>query len=598
MNMPNVQELLSQKGIKLKNYGYGQHTSTCPECSESRKAANKRSQCLSIKIDEDGACWTCHHCGWTDAGFHKTEQDGWQRKTKVSYERPKEIPLANDLPDPIIDWFASRGISKETLKEARINEAEAWFPKFQNTKRCVAFEYYRDGEIVSRKYRTISEKAFTQDAGCEQIFYGHDDVLQFFRKKTEDAKNERLIIAEGEMDRLALCDVGFWNSVSVPSGAKNLDFLSYSDDLFLHEDTGDFRDIVIAGDLDEDGKQMMEELARRLGKEHCYRVRWPKAADGTQCKDANEVLMLCGREALQEAINSAEGWPIDDIHVVSDYLTEVVKLWKGEVEKPVSTGYPNLDKHWQVKAGDMTVVTGIPNTGKSEFVDSLILNLAQLHGWKTGICSFENPPAEHIAKLIEKRSGAPFFNDVMGHPKISEKELRTASEWLEDHIFFIRSDDPDARPPTIEWIIEKAMLQVRRHGIRALVIDPYNEISSNRPSNMTETEYISYLLSCVKRFAQTYGVHCIIVAHPKKMESFDGVVHPPALYDISGSAHWANKADNGLTVHRSLQDSGAPVEVHVTKVRWKHVGKRGGVAEFSWTPWNGRFSPRATPVSV
>ena len=115
---------------------------------------------------------------------------------------------------------------------------------------------------------------------------------------------------------------------------------------------------------------------------------------------------------------------------------------------------------------------------------------------------------------------------------------------------------------------------------------------------MTETEYVSYLLSCVKRFAQTYGVHCFIVAHPKKMESFDGVVHPPALYDISGSAHWANKADNGLTIHRSLQDSKAPVEVHVTKVRWKHVGKRGGIAEFNWTPWNGRFTERAIPVSV
>ena len=185
MTLPNVQELLHEHGISLKNYNYGQHTSTCPNCSESRKGSNKRSQCLSVKIDESGACWTCHHCGWTDSNNHKTEDNGWQRKTKVVYQEPKKIPLASTLPAPIIEWFASRGISVKTLQEAKVNEAEAWFPKLQDTRRCVAFEYYRDDAVVSRKYRAISEKAFTQDSGCEQIFYGHDDVLRFFKKPHE-----------------------------------------------------------------------------------------------------------------------------------------------------------------------------------------------------------------------------------------------------------------------------------------------------------------------------------------------------------------------------------------------------------------------------
>lgn len=86
------------------------------------------------------------------------------------------------------------------------------------------------------------------------------------------------------------------------------------------------------------------------------------------------------------------------------------------------------------------------------------------------------------------------------------------------------------------------------YGIRGLVIDPYNELDHQRPSNVSETEYVSQMLTKIKRFAQHYDVATWFVCHPKQIQNWTGAA--PNLYDISGSAHFVNKADVGLVVHR------------------------------------------------
>jgi twinkle protein len=152
----------------------------------------------------------------------------------------------------------------------------------------------------------------------------------------------------------------------------------------------------------------------------------------------------------------------------------------------------------------------------------------------------------------------------------------------------IRFDD---EAPTIEAILEKARAAVMRHGIRGLVIDPYNEIEHRRPANMTETEYVSQLLGKVKRFAQQYGVHVWFVAYPAKMQCEKGGSRPvPTLYDISGSANWVNKADIGVVIHRDVAEKDPTrIEIQVRKVRFKSVGKIGTVA-LRWDRVTGRYA--------
>jgi len=170
---------------------------------------------------------------------------------------------------------------------------------------------------------------------------------------------------------------------------------------------------------------------------------------------------------------------------------------------------------------------------------------------------------------------------------MSEAQLVDAMAWAADHLKLIRADN---EAPTIDCILEAARGAVLRHGIRGLVIDRYNEIEHKRPDNMTKTEYVSQMLGKVKRFAQVADVHVWYVAHPAKMQREGRSFPAPSLYDISGSANWANKADIGIAAHRDPAQDPTRTDIYVRKVRFKSVGKQG-VVSLRYDRATGRYPP-------
>jgi twinkle protein len=320
-------------------------------------------------------------------------------------------------------------------------------------------------------------------------------------------------------------------------------------------------------------------------------VRWPDSGD-VQCNDANDTLLAHGADVLRECITSAEPYPIAGLHGVLEYADETLALYRDGRTRGVSSGWASIDELMTIRPGQVSVVTGIPNAGKSEFMDAMLINIAKRYRWRFAVCSFENPPTEHIAKLAEKYLGLPFWDGPRW--RMSEPDLWRAMDWAQDHFCLIRADN-DA--PTIEWILQTARGAVMRHGCRGLVIDPYNEIEHRRPQGMTETEYVSQLLGAVRRFAQAHDVHVWIVAHPAKMQRENGKLPVPTLYDISGSANWANKADLGLVVHRPDPiNEPTTTEIYVRKVRFKSVGKIGAVA-LRYDRATGRFTELPSDVN-
>jgi twinkle protein len=567
-------ERLLVYGIRLKSYAAGTRKITCPKCSHTRR--NKADPCLSVTIDGVAATWHCHHCGWS-GGVRERDPvpKGDRRRPR---RRPSENPGA--LTPQVLRWLAERGISEAVARRNRLGWARHYIAKLGGQVDCIAFPYYRDGELINVKYRALSEKAFAQEKDAEQLFYGIDDLAP---------NDEDLIIVEGEPDKLALEEAGYRKVWSVPDGAPQRlrDEPGEDDPKFGYlandaERLEPLARIILAVDSDAKGRVLEEELARRIGKERCWRVRWPDGGD-VQCKDANETLVLHGREVVRECIEAAEPYPISGLYSVYDFYDAVMSLYDHGRRRGLSTGWPALDELMTIAPGQLSVVTGIPNHGKSEFVDALMINLAQPSGWRFAVCSFENGPDEHLAKLAEKHLGAPFFDGPTR--RMSLNEFGEAMAWLHDHFEFIRTDD---EAPTIDWIMERARIAVLRHGVRGLVVDPYNEVEHQRPPGMTETEYISQLLGKLKRFAQNHGVHIWIVAHPVKLPRENGKLPVPTLYDISGSANWANKADVGLAVHRNSPDTNL-VGIYVHKVRFKWVGKTGQI-DLQYDRITGRYS--------
>jgi twinkle protein len=136
--------------------------------------------------------------------------------------------------------------------------------------------------------------------------------------------------------------------------------------------------------------------------------------------------------------------------------------------------------------------------------------------------------------------------------------------------------------------LQKAKQLILRHGINALIIDPWNKIQKN-DSSKTETLQVQEMLNTLTLFKQRYNLHIFIVAHPRKMEKEKDTMKykVPTLYDISSSSEFYNQADYGISVYRDWVSG--MISMYVQKVKFKHLGEEG-VAELGYNINNGRFS--------
>jgi len=160
---------------------------------------------------------------------------------------------------------------------------------------------------------------------------------------------------------------------------------------------------------------------------------------------------------------------------------------------------------------------------------------------------------------------------------MTPKERKQATETIKDYFHFM-----NPKEVTLDNILSIGKQLIYQKGIKGLIIDPYNELESQRPKNLTETEYISEFLKKVRQFARNNEIHVWIVTHPKKPN--EEIKSAPGLYNITGSANWANKADNGISIFRTENQ----VEVHIKKIRFKEVGKPGKV-NFKYDIPSGRY---------
>mgnify|MGYP003333064551 CR=1 FL=1 len=513
----------------------------CPECSPARKKKNLKD--LSVRRKDDGLVYNCHHCGAN--GFYSTEN-------KLS-----AVPTVHfDLQAKHLDFLASRGISKETANKAKLFSSEKWFHRLNAVAPCIAFPYYKDGKMVGAKYRSITGKDFTQDVGGNQVFWGIDNLVA----------GQPVVIVEGEIDALTLMEIGIPNVLSVPSGAPLRVVegkVAATEDkkfAFVWDAFEKIKDqqVILAVDNDPAGHALAEELSRRIGKDRCKLTQLP-------CKDVNDLLLSQGADAVRDVINKAEPYPVQGILAANDFAERLNDLWHKGTGKGSSTGYSSVDQLYTVVAGQLTVVTGYPSSGKSNFVDQIMVNLAKAEDWKFAICSFENSPEIHISRLIEIYMGKRFFD---GASRMSEDEFKHGLSWVQDHFVFLTSESSE--PATVDSIIERARIAVARWGVRGMVIDPYNYIDMGKNS-MSETEAISNMLTRVQQFAKTSAVHVFFVAHPAKITRSGVDLPRPDGMSISGSMAWWAKADCGITVHRVKQDT----QIAVWKCRYRWVGSTG-----------------------
>jgi twinkle protein len=244
-----------------------------------------------------------------------------------------------------------------------------------------------------------------------------------------------------------------------------------------------------------------------------------------------------------------------------------------------------LDEIYKIMTGTFHCITGIPNHGKSIFLDQILLNLAINHDWKFAIFSPEHSTSMHIRRLIQMYCRKPF--DEGFEERLDKKELNQALEFIQSHFYFIETRDST---PTVNNILDITKSSIFKHGINGLVIDPYNEVDAKREGNAREDEHIRDFISLCKRFSRIYEIVTWVVAHPTKLpKGTDGGYTPPTAYDISGAAHWHNQADAVLTIHRDFDEN--TTSVITRKIREQDLYGKIGEAKFMYNFKTRSFDP-------
>lgn len=522
----------------------------CPACANKRKKSKEPT--LVITVDEQGKVYHCHHCNAKGNISHPSPIKIKKREFNVTpisinYKQNQQL---------ISDFLFKRGIKYD--KNFPVISGRKFFHGHGELD-AIGFVYGDAKNPTAIKWRGAEEKVFTQD-GVAKEFYLGDKVLK---------KDKELIIVEGECDALALLSIGV-KSVSCPNGApqkvSNKMVMPEEDNKFSY--IWEFRDhfehlekIILAVDNDEAGEALAEEIARRVGRAKCWRIQFPE-----DCKDFNDVLRDYGEDEVKRLIKDAVPVPLDGVYSANDYKKSVQEIYDKGIGRGISTGLKSIDDLFTIAEGQLSVVTGIPSSGKSEFIDQIMINLAQNNHWKFAVCSFENPPHYHIAKLAEKIVGSPFFQSI--EKRMNEKQLEDALNFINEHFVFL--EQKEGGMSSIESIIDRTKQAVMRLGIRGLIIDPYNYIDMS--TERDEHQNISSMLTKISSFAKSHGIHVWFVAHPSKMyPNADGTMPVPKGMSISGSASWFAKADLGITVHRGDQG----VEIHCWKSRFKWIGSQG-----------------------
>ncbi len=98
--------------------------------------------------------------------MHEHDDYRPRRRRPASPVKPTARP---SYPTPaLLQWFAKRGISAATVQRNRIWAVHNYIPALGAEVDCIAFPYFRDGEIVNIKFRALAEKAFAQVKGAEK----------------------------------------------------------------------------------------------------------------------------------------------------------------------------------------------------------------------------------------------------------------------------------------------------------------------------------------------------------------------------------------------------------------------------------------------
>lgn len=491
------------------------------------------------------------------AGIRYDFSEKGVKSRRYQYPNPK---LA-DNKENVYEYWAKRKISKETIDYLGIQ---------QDTGGNTLFCYYDLNDLLVNV--KVRPSRAVRKGHTKIWFLPNSDSTPILYNINKINATQPLIITCGEGDCATAIECGFYNTVSIPMGDGNTHWLSECWD-FLQQ----FDEIILVHDNDEAGRKFVKEVSARLGE---YRIKivelpsiTPPGEEPHRIKDLNELLFYCGQEAVVDAIQSAKESEIPSVVDFTD-----VKRFDMSDTPGVKTGFIELDRILdRFYMGSTTILTGVPGSGKSSFLSTLIAQSVE-QNFPVFIYSGElsNPSLKSWidSVLAGQRNINKFESNGVVYYKIKPEAFDAINKYYKGQILLYR----DGFFQSASKIMQTAEAVVRRYGIKTLIFDNMTSIDLENNDNNKYIKQDEFIRGVIE-FSKKWQVCCVVVLHPKKIDC----IRRMSLYDLQGVTASANLSHRVISLYRvqekERKELGSDVIVDVLKDRF---GAGGGKSVPLW----------------
>jgi twinkle protein len=547
-----IQESLDKflEGKRTRGHGNEIQVELCPFCQGGHSHEK-----YSFHININTGLYNCKRQSCCKSGIiGELPKNANIQYTKKEYQIPE---LKGKTNDTCIDYFKSRGISKEIVDSFRVKSGG----------NSIEFAYYdENNELTHIKYRGIKEKTFSASLNSKQILFG--------MWRIEPAESF-IYITEGEFDAMAMAQAGINNVVSVPMGAGNLNWIEN-----CIEWLDRFGQIIIWPDNDEPGKKMLNLIADRLGRHRVYYI------DCTEFKDANECLLKSGESKLIEiASGQIKDFPNPTIEEYDPWA------WRSDADiERVYTGWSQFDSITEgFRYGEFSVWTGINGEGKTTFLNHLLVK-QMIAGNRIMIYSGENT-MRTLAKMMNLQIYSEILTDsdrfkVFGQsiPILNDNQIQNIENVCSGNIFRYRDDIEGAN------MLESFEYAFKKFGIRIFLVDNLMTATTKRRSSSNFYQDLNTFIDDIRKLTLRYSIHVHIVCHPRKTDKTQRIKKEDiaGMSDIANMAHNIYSVERDVTIGKNDFEKIYPCVVQQLKCRFN--GNIDQVA-FNFNPNDRRYTP-------
>lgn len=423
--------------------------------------------------------------------------------------------------DAAIEYLKKRAIPEEITKRYEVTI-------HKNHDNVLVFPFKDENDDVwFIKYRDVSYVKGESNGNKEWCEKGRKPIL--FGMNHCNYDNRTLVMTEGQIDSLSCAAAGVENAVSVPIGKNGFTWYPYCFN-FL----GRFDELIVFGDYENGEISLLNEMQSRF---HGI-VKHVRTEDYKDCKDANEILIKYGVNAIQACIENAVPVPVSGLM----QFKNIQRVNLDDLDK-MQTGIRELDRLCPFYFGELIVLTGAAGDGKSTLASQWAA-MAIDQGYPTMIYSGEMP--EWLVKnwIDYQLAGKNNLNARNALTDEIYEKIESSSMYRILYAYDEQSGDDERANDGEERLFSVIKQSIQQHGIRFIIIDNLMT-AMDCVAGLELNEAQTIFTKRLAKIAQERNVIIILVVHPRKNKygTFSND-------DIAGSSNIVNRAHKTIRYSR------------------------------------------------